>query len=697
MYMSLLQKKARLRAQALLFFFSFSYSISANLQNNPLFQKQIYDHAMENLYKSKQMTEEEKESSLYYTFADKHVLEPLYQGEFNKYLQSTNENSSENKKIEQKISRNIVFSKLQTLTKNGLIIPIASDADTYSEIGIKELLKKIHEHGHFTMTESSILAQLCSASTRDTLQECQDKQKFFENNEEIAEDLKHSLETAQSGEQALLRFWNPKHIKVRSNYSSYYGTNIPVINDHASALNAYTYITPLIKASIIGASLAPSETINTAATYLHGLGAVASLQPVISMVFNSANSIPARATRVILSCLDGATLGTITRYKQEIVSNPPGDLMEKMKKELAIVNMINLGAYASLGSMDIYKQYSKINNNEDSTQVHQSLIKVADYIRSAHHIYLTINNDADLKTHFPHFCSTYDALWSDKTTQSIMQDLLDTSTFTGKPSALSNIGRVAIVTKRLLDHKDKFIPLMNEMAEVDKPLAIVAYKKNNPGVFIYATPSRPDKKGYISAKKCVHPAFPQHTPTDIDFGNTKTNTVIINGPNGKGKSSLVKSAAANIVATLLGITAAESFDCSPFGRVKYTANSHDTLGKESRFQAEVRVQKEVYRQKKEDAQNDIIGAYFDDEPYGGTSEAAGSSAFNISIKRTAEIPNSKGLNIAISHYQGTGGDIQYYHVKNNEKDQYKLFPGRSTEINAAELVSASFNEVDQEL
>lgn len=133
--------------------------------------------------------------------------------------------------------------------------------------------------------------------------------------------------------------------------------------------------------------------------------------------------------------------------------------------------------------------------------------------------------------------------------------LLQKNTFTGSPSFFSCSGRVLASYKLMLDHKDKLIPFLQAIGEIDACLSIARlYKeyRKAPQRFSCARFLESDQPVFhagdvwnilVGAEKAV--------PNNVLLGDSHVQAMIISGSNTGGKSTLLKSAG---VCALLGKT-----------------------------------------------------------------------------------------------------------------------------------------------
>jgi hypothetical protein len=333
-------------------------------------------------------------------------------------------------------------------------------------------------------------------------------------------------------------------------------------------------------------------------------------------------------------------------------------------------------------------------------------------MRSAEKIYKLIQQNNALKAQFPHFCPTYEELRDDKSTQSIINDLLQTNTFTGSPSFFSNIGRIALVSDRLAQAKEKFVPLMLQMGELDTVSSVVNYKKAHPEVFRYAQSTR-SERAFIIAKDFVHPAAPYNTSNSISCGGDEPKVVIVTGPNGCGKSGNIKAMVASILALQSLGFGPGSIKASSFDAIEYIANVGDKLGEKSRYQAEVSTISNTYKTRLKAINEKELILSIHDEPLSATNAKGGATGLWNFIKRIVS-KNSNSIDIIITHHYIPNrfidklpdwlskkfpslkkNTIKRYRVGDGDK-KFTLEEGQSHYSNAEQLVDDALNEIDAE-
>ncbi len=186
-----------------------------------------------------------------------------------------------------------------------------------------------------------------------------------------------------------------------------------------------------------------------------------------------------------------------------------------------------------------------------------------------------------------------DASPSDKHKE--LMQLLKTSTFSKESTSFYSRGRVLLAHKRMNEVKDEFIPLLQLVGQMDAYCSLARLYKERQnaagGVFSFAH-FVPDSHALLSVNECWIPACDtkNSVKNSIAWGAAqhRENKIIITGPNGCGKSTIMKAVAWNILlAQSWGIVPASAAELSVFGCIKTSLNPQENLQKGlSTFMAE---------------------------------------------------------------------------------------------------------------
>ncbi len=184
-------------------------------------------------------------------------------------------------------------------------------------------------------------------------------------------------------------------------------------------------------------------------------------------------------------------------------------------------------------------------------------------------------------------------------------------------------------------------------------------------------------------------------PENIDNNiiSSKPN-MIITGPNAGGKSTFIKTLLTNIIfSQTLGIAFAEKVVLTPFYFLNTYLHIHDTEGKESLFQTEVRRCKE-HLDMVESLPNDKFTLTIFDEIFSSTNYREGLAGAKAFCKHIAKFPNS--ISIITTHYTKLGtlskkNNFTNLHFDANEEEDkitfnYKIKKGSSSQYIALKLM-----------
>lgn len=161
--------------------------------------------------------------------------------------------------------------------------------------------------------------------------------------------------------------------------------------------------------------------------------------------------------------------------------------------------------------------------------------------------------------------------------------ILETGTFHNAPSYYLDSARVLAAYRMLIEHKEKFIPVLALVGELDALCAATQIYKNNhdslatPYCFVtFVSGDTP----IISLENFWHPLMTSQSiiTNSINLGDSDVHNMIITGPNGSGKSVFMKSVALNLIlAQSFGIAAASSAKLSVFDKFHIYLNIQENL------------------------------------------------------------------------------------------------------------------------
>lgn len=173
--------------------------------------------------------------------------------------------------------------------------------------------------------------------------------------------------------------------------------------------------------------------------------------------------------------------------------------------------------------------------------------------------------------------------------------LLKAGTFSKESTSFYSRGRVLLAHKRMNEVKNEFIPLLQLVGQMDAYCSLARLYKERQnaagGVFSFAH-FMPGSHALLSVNECWIPACDtkNSVKNSIAWGTAqhRENKIIITGPNGCGKSTIMKAVAWNILlAQSWGIVPASAAELSIFGCIKTSLNPQENLQKGlSTFMAE---------------------------------------------------------------------------------------------------------------
>ena len=341
------------------------------------------------------------------------------------------------------------------------------------------------------------------------------------------------------------------------------------------------------------------------------------------------------------------------------------------------------------------------------------LIGVAKYIQNIKNIYAFLRDNSPIASHLPAL-TEFEALVtpSSKHSKEFNQllQLLSTRTFTGKPSLLSNIGRIlrAHTLMSTESVQKEFAGIVNAIGELDtycalaQKIKLTADKDAHYSFIEFDTDSTTP---YIQAIGLWNPFIPESkaVTNNIVMGNSRPRNIIMNGPNTGGKSTLGKGVLLNIIlAQTFGIAAAKHMKLTPFGNLDCFMNmTDDTANGISGLKAEVKRAKEIINRIEHGKSSDFHFMLLDEIFTATSPDQAGELAHDF-LESLADMPNVLFINAthfedviqlgqqssncrnchmgAITDVQNKNRIIKYTH---------KLVEGRSHIKNAAQVAEDS--------
>ena len=322
------------------------------------------------------------------------------------------------------------------------------------------------------------------------------------------------------------------------------------------------------------------------------------------------------------------------------------------------INQTN-GFRAYLGAIEILlgtTNYNTISQqNAILRQIQGQLIDVAEYIQQLKKIDKIVQSNKTLKVNIPLANTLHTTIHAleEKKLKNIF-DLLNTSTFKGKPSFFSYHGRILAAHHILKDIKDALVPALIAAGEIEAYVSMAQLyttfqNSNTPYTFVEFVEN--SDTPYIEAIDFWNPFVnPQDVvPNSIKMGNKTAYNTIITGPNTGGKSTVLKALLIDmLLAQTFGLAPAKQFIMTPFARINCYLNITDNISAgTSLFKAEVLRAKELITSIKELPDNAFSFTIMD-EVFSGTSPKEGEHAAYLFAKQLGE--QSKSATIIATHF-----------------------------------------------
>lgn len=279
-----------------------------------------------------------------------------------------------------------------------------------------------------------------------------------------------------------------------------------------------------------------------------------------------------------------------------------------------------------------------------------------------------------------------------------LQDKLATNTFKGEcclpKSKLKAAGVFFYCTGRILacfnlmrHHKNELVPLISTLAELDVLMSSAKLVKESQGTQAqFCIPELiPSSSAFpsVSIMGSWNPLLDRKkvVPNDLEIkpGEDGISTIVINGPNAGGKSSIMKAIALGIIiGQSLGIAPARTLSFTPFSKIRAYLNiTDDQAGGNSLFMAAVKRARDIYQVVEEIPRGSFSFTIFD-EIFNGTSSLEGEAAAYTLLERLAHQPHNIGL--ITTHFislidlenDNNGKYFANYKVEVTEKDDDSL-------------------------
>ena len=213
---------------------------------------------------------------------------------------------------------------------------------------------------------------------------------------------------------------------------------------------------------------------------------------------------------------------------------------------------------------------------------------------------------------------------------------------------IPNIGKLLVSYRELVDHKDKLIPIVNFIGNIDFYYSISKiFTKYD---ICYTNYIENSEEPIILAKNIYHPSlYDNCVNNSIKLGFNSPNNIIITGPNAGGKSTFIKSLSISVLLShTLGISFGNKFMVTPFKFINSYLHIPDDKGTESLFEAQVNRCKEhidmLQKLKKSEFSFIIM-----DEIFNSTSHDEGIASAYAILKSIGDYKNN--ISLITTHYK----------------------------------------------
>lgn len=330
----------------------------------------------------------------------------------------------------------------------------------------------------------------------------------------------------------------------------------------------------------------------------------------------------------------------------------------------------------------IYNIYQNISFtmsiNKITNIFHCKLLKIIKFLEASNNIYLINNNLVNYKIDFNPLVKS-----------------LNSRAFKDKPSLFSNKGRIISTYYTFLNIKDKLIPIMNFIGDIDVLYSsAILLKKYNFTLPNYIN----DDKLIYDIKDTWHPYLSDNiVKNSIELNKN----VIITGPNAAGKSTFIKTLMLNtLLSQTLSISSSRCFNLTPFDIIYTYLHIPDTKGKESLFEAELNRCSDIITDLSSNKKNKSF--IIMDEVFSSTNPSEGCQAAHKVCQKLNKFKNN--ITIITTHYNNlTKLEKKYNFInynfkidrdkKNNIIFTYKLKKGISRDKIALELLSKKLKKL----
>lgn len=233
---------------------------------------------------------------------------------------------------------------------------------------------------------------------------------------------------------------------------------------------------------------------------------------------------------------------------------------------------------------------------------------------------------------------------------------LKASTFKGKPSYWSLMGRVRLAYQYTSEIKESLVPLLKAIGEVDAYVSpaklVIEYKKNSVH-YCFAEFVKSDGYPMIKVTKSWNPLIKSEDIITEDIalgtGDNLVPNILLTGPHGGGKSTFMRQIAMCVVlAQVFGIAPAESLTMTTFSKINTYLDIKDNPEKSiSTFMAE-RARMQLLKTKIRGLQDGRFALTIIDEPFKATMEQEASKLVTKFMEKIEQV--TENITIMASHF-----------------------------------------------
>ena len=274
---------------------------------------------------------------------------------------------------------------------------------------------------------------------------------------------------------------------------------------------------------------------------------------------------------------------------------------------------------------------------------------------------------------------------------------IDSEIFINEPALFSNKGLILTEYQKLKENKDKLIPIIKYLGEIDSYLSIIKlYKKNKEKGFYCFTDFIDSEKPVINIQNVWHPYLNKEevVKNNISIGGKEKNNIIITGPNAGGKSTFIKAIIISILfSQTITLSPSKNITLTPFELLSTYLNIPDCKGKESLFEAEMNRSLTYINKLKKLEKENKFSIVVMDEIFNSTNPEEGISGAYAICKKMSKFQNN--ISIITTHFNYltklNKHGYENYKIKINKINNeiiypYKLQKGVSDQFIALELL-----------